>query len=548
MSKTQNYDYIIVGAGSAGCVLANRLSADGSKSVLLLEAGPSDQRFYVQMPIGYGKTFYQPKVNWMYTSKASAGLNGRGSYWPRGKTLGGSSSINAMVYVRGHQQDFNDWESAGNPGWSYRDVLPYFKRMESWQRGGGVFRGGSGPLSVSDVSAKLHPLCKHFIAAGQALGFDYNADMNGENQEGVGYYQLTTHQGQRMSAARAYLKPARKRPNLTLVCNASVARIVFEGKRAVGVEYKHKHKIYRANVTKEVILSAGAVNSPQLLQLSGVGPSHVLQRAGIDQVHESPAVGQHLQDHIGHSYFYRANQPTLNQQLRPWWGKLLQGLRYLLTRGGPLSLSINQAGGFVHTRKGLDRPNIQLYFSPLSYTKAPAGERPMLNPDPFPAYALGISNCKVYSEGQINIASKDPHEAPTIEPNYLAHKSEIQDLLEGVKLIRKLAATAQLQAITLDEMRPGVECKTDAQLIEDIRNNADTVFHPCGTCRMGPDPLKNVVDSELKVHGLEGLRVVDASIFPNVLCGNINAATIMVGEKAADLILSSHKLGINEQV
>ena len=541
MIKGSSYDYIIIGAGSAGCVLANRLSADANHSVLLLEAGPSDKRFYVQMPIGYGKTFYQSKVNWMYTSHANAGLNGRTSYWPRGKTLGGSSSINAMVYVRGHKQDFEDWQSAGNPGWSYDNVLPYFKRMESWQHGADEFRGGDGPLNVSDVSAKLHPLCKHFVAAGEALGFDYNADMNGVKQEGVGYYQLTTHQGQRMSAARAYLKPARKRPNLTIVCNASVARIVFEGKRAIGVEYQHKHKNHRADATKEVILSAGAVNSPQLLQLSGIGPSHVLQKAGVEQVHESPAVGQHLQDHISHSYFYRASQPTLNQQLQPWWGKLWQGFRYVLTRSGPLSLSINQAGGFVHTREGLDRPNIQLYFSPLSYTKAPLGERPMMNPDPFPAYVLGISNCRVQSEGEINITSNDPSKAPAIEPNYLTHEDEIQDLLEGVKLIRKLAETSQLQAITLDEMRPGLGCKTDAQLIEDIRDNADTVFHPCGTCRMGPDPKDNVVNNELKVHGLVGLRVVDASIFPNVICGNINAATIMVGEKAADLILTEHK-------
>jgi choline dehydrogenase len=541
MSQQKSYDYIIIGAGSAGCVLANHLSADANTSVLLLEAGPSDKRFFIQMPIGYGKTFYQPKVNWMYTSKASAGLSGRASYWPRGKVLGGSSSINAMVYVRGHKKDFDDWESAGNPGWSYEDVLPYFKRMESWQHGADEFRGGSGPLKIADVSAKLHPLCKHFVAAGEAIGIDYNADMNGAKQEGVGYYQLTTYQGQRMSAARAYLKPARNRPNLTLVCNALVERIVFDGKRAVAVDYQHKHKQHRVNATKEIILSAGAVNSPQLLQLSGVGPKEVLQQAGVVQVHESPAVGQHLQDHLGHSYFYRANQPTLNQQLRPWWGKLWQGMRYVLTRSGPLSLSVNQAGGFVHTRKGLDRPNIQLYFAPLSYTKAPVGERPMMNPDPFPAYLLGISNCRVKSEGAINIASNDPRVAPKIEPNYLTHKDEVQDLLEGVKLIRKLAQTAQLQAITLDEMSPGIDCKSDAQLIEDIRNNADTVFHPCGTCRMGPDPHNNVVDNELKVHGLEGLRVVDASIFPNVVCGNINAATIMVGEKAADLILAAHR-------
>ena len=535
-----HYDYIIIGAGSAGCVLANRLSENANHSVLLLEAGPSDKRFFVQMPIGYGKTFYQSKVNWMYNSMASDGLNGRTSYWPRGKTLGGSSSINAMVYVRGHKQDFDDWNNAGNPGWSYDDLLPYFKRMESWQHGADEYRGGSGPLNVSDVSANLHPLCKNFVAAGEALGFKYNVDMNGVKQEGVGYYQLTTHQGQRMSAARAYLKPARKRPNLTVVCNALVQRLVFEGKRAVAVEYEHKNTIHRAYGAKEIILSAGAVNSPQLLQVSGIGPREVLQQAGVEQVHESPAVGQHLQDHIGHSYVYRANQPTLNQQLRPWWGKLWQGVRYVLTRSGPLSLSVNQAGGFVHTRAGLERPNIQLYFSPLSYTKAPVGERPMMNPDPFPAYLMGVSNCRVKSEGQINITSCDPNVAPKIEPNYLAHEDEIQDLLEGVKLIRKLAETSQLQAITLDEMRPGLGCKTDAQLIEDIRNNADTIFHPCGTCRMGPDPQQNVVDSALKVYGLEGLRVVDASIFPNLLCGNINAATIMVAEKAADIILSEH--------
>ena len=536
------FDYIIIGAGSAGCVLANRLSENVNHSVLLLEAGPSDKRFFVQMPIGYGKTFYQPKVNWMYNSQPCSGLNERISYWPRGKTLGGSSSINAMVYVRGHKQDFNDWEQAGNPGWSYDDVLPYFKRMESWQRGADNFRGGSGPLNVSDVSAKLHPLCKHFLAAGESLGFKYNADMNGAQQEGVGYYQLTTHKGRRMSAARAYLKPARKRSNLTVVCEALVQRIVFEDQRAVAVEYEHNGVSHCAYGAQQICLSAGAVNSPQLLQLSGIGPRKVLQQAGVEQVYESPAVGQHLQDHIGHSYFYRANQPTLNQQLRPWWGKLWQGLRYVLTRTGPLSLSVNQAGGFVHTRAGLDRPNIQLYFTPLSYTKAPAGKRPMMSPDPFPAYLMGISNCHVESEGQINITSGDPRVAPKIEPNYLAHDREIQDLLEGVKLVRELAQTPHLQAITIDEMRPGTDCLTDAQLIEDIRNNADTVYHPCGTCRMGPDPTKNVVDSRLKVHGLEGIRVVDASIFPNLVCGNINAATIMVAEKAADLILSEHGL------
>jgi choline dehydrogenase len=442
-----------------------------------------------------------------------------------------------MIYVRGNPKDFDDWYEAGNPGWSFDELLPYFKRMETWQHGSDDYRGGDGPLKVSDVSSQLHPLCKNFISAAKEIGFSFNKDMNGASQEGVGNYQITTHGGQRMSTSRAYLRPVMSRKNLTVIMNAHVTRILFEGKRASGIEYKKAGNLNQVNAKREVILSSGAVNSPQLLQLSGIGPESVLKEANVSVVHHSPAVGKNLQDHLGVNYFYKSKVRTLNDQLRPWWGKLLQGMRYILTRTGPLSLSVNQSGGFVRTRANLKAPNIQLYFSPVSYSLELPGRRAMLSPDPFSAMLLGVSNCKSNSRGQIRIKSSDPSVAPIIEPNYLSHKDDVQDLLEGVKLLRKLAKTKSFSKIILDEFRPGPECKSDAQLVEDIKDNAWTVFHPSCTCRMGPDPLKDVVDSKLKVYGIEGLRVADASIFPQLICGNINAATIMVGEKASDLIL-----------
>ena len=329
-----DYDYIIVGAGSAGCVLANRLSKDPSNRVLLLEAGGSDRRFYIQMPIGYGKTYHQKAVNWMYMTEPSPDAGNRPSYWPRGKVLGGSSSINAMVYVRGNPKDFDDWHEAGNPGWSFDELLPYFKRMETWQYGGDYYRGGDGPMKVSDVSSQLHPLCKNFISAAKEIGFSFNKDMNGASQEGVGHYQITTHNGQRISTSRAYLRPVMSRKNLTVIMKAHVTRILFKGKRASGVEYKKAGNLNQVNANREVILSSGAVNSPQLLQLSGIGPESVLKEANVSVVHHSPAVGKNLQDHLGVSYFYKSKVRTLNDQLRPWWGKLLQGMRYILTRTG----------------------------------------------------------------------------------------------------------------------------------------------------------------------------------------------------------------------
>jgi len=535
------FDYIVVGAGSAGCVIANRLSQDSSNKVLLLEAGGSDRRFFIQMPIGYGVTYHQKKVNWMYSTEPSPEADNKPSYWPRGKVMGGSSSINAMVYVRGNPKDFDEWSEAGNPGWSYEEVLPYFKKMESWQNGADKFRGGDGPLHVSEVSSQLHPLCDNFLSAAEEIGIRLNPDMNGESQEGVGNYQITTHKGQRMSSSRAYLWPIRDRSNLKIVKNAMVTRILIKNKKAYGVEYLKSGNTVKVAALREVILSAGSINSPQLLQLSGIGPKEVLESVSVRLIHDSPAVGKNLQDHLGVSYFYKSKVPTLNDQLRPVLGKIFQGLRYILTRTGPLSLSVNQSGGFIRTREGLNKPNIQLYFSPVSYSLESPDRRAMMSPDPFSAMLLGISNCSPQSRGTVSLRSSDPLKPPIIKPNYLSHEDDVKDLLDGVKVLRKLAKTDSFRAVIGEEFRPGPDCQTDEEMIEHIKDTVWTVFHPSSTCRMGPDPKIDVVDSQLKVYGIEALRVADASIFPQLICGNINAATIMVGEKASDLILNDHR-------
>ena len=537
-----DYDYIILGAGSAGCVLANRLSLDPSNRVLLLEAGGTDRRFFIQMPIGYGKTYHQKAVNWMYMTEPSPDADNKPSYWPRGKVLGGSSSINAMVYVRGNPRDFDEWSELGNSGWSYNEVLPYFRKMESWQNGADTYRGGDGPLKISEVSSQLHPLCDNFLSAAKEIGIKLNSDMNGKRQDGVGNYQITTHKGQRMSSSRAYLWPVISRTNLTVITNALASKILIKDKKAYGVEYLKSGSTHKVYAKREVILSTGSINSPQLLQLSGVGPKKVLQEASVELIHDSPAVGQNLQDHLSVTYFYKSKVPTLNDQLRPLLGKVYQGLKYILTRSGPLSLSVNQSGGFIRTRDGLSKPNIQLYFSPVSYTLESRDRRAMMSPDPFSAMLLGVSNCNTNSRGQLRIKNSDPASHPIIEPNYLSHEEDVKDLLEGVKVLRKLAKTDSFKPVIGEEFRPGPECQTDEQLIQHIKDTVWTVFHPSSTCRMGPDPKSNVVDRNLRVHGIDGLRVADASIFPKLICGNINAATIMVGEKASDLILRDQKI------
>ncbi len=537
---TEEFDFIVVGAGTAGCVLANRLTESGKYSVLLLEAGGSDLSIWIQMPIGYGRTFFDRRINWMYDTEPVEALGGRRSYWPRGKVIGGSGSINAMVYVRGQPHDYDDWKALGNVGWGWDDVLPYFKKSEDfdWHS---AHHGRGGPQHVTDISPYVHPVCHSFVETAQALGFAASSDFNGARPEGVGYYQINTRGGWRASTANAFLHPARKRKSLALRTHAHAQRILFDGNRAVGVAYLHKGKPCEAKARREVIISGGAINSPQLLMLSGIGDAGQLQKSGIAPVVDAKAVGRNLQDHIAVSYFYKVRTATLNDVLHPLFGKIRAGLRYMADRAGPLSLSVNQSGGFVRSDRTKAHPNLQLYFSPVSYTKTPLAERKLLNPDPFSAFLLSHNPCRPTSRGHIELASANPRDYPVIHPNYLATQDDIDDVLAGNRLLRELVRTRPLADIITEELIPGAEIVGDDALLSDFRARADTVYHPTSTCMMGSDPTASVVDARLKVHRTEGLRVIDASIFPNITSGNTNAPTVMVAEKGAAMVLEDAK-------
>ena len=535
----KEYDFIIIGAGSAGAVLANRLSASDQHQVLLLEAGGTDRRLFVQMPIGYGKTYYDERVNWKYHTQPVAALNNKPSYWPRGKVLGGSSSINAMVYVRGHPQDYNDWATTA-PGWSWADVAPIFKRMEAWDGEQHPDRGTDGPLSVHSTHTQAHPLCDHFFAASQQLQIPFNTDYNVNDMEGAALFQITTKDGWRGSTSRCYLRPALKRNNLTLETHAHVKRLITNGNRAEKVEYQQRGKSVTVKARCEIILCAGAVNSPQLLELSGIGDPDRLKSLGIQPTHSLPHVGENLSDHLGADIVCRSRLPSLNQELRPLIGKIKSGLQFIFGRKGPLSLSVNQAGGFIRSQPGSDRPDLQLYFSPLSYTRAPVGTRPLVNPDPFPGFLLGFNPCKPTSTGNTHIRSDNPFEAPSIQPNYLTTEHDRHLMLEGMRLMRRYTSTEAMQQLVEEEIYPGVNIQSNDELTRFIADNAWTVFHPCGTCRMGTGPTDSVVDPSLNVHGMQGLRVADASVFPSIPTGNTNGPAIMVGEKASELILQDY--------
>lgn len=534
----ENFDYIIVGAGSAGCVLADRLSAGGRNRVLVLEAGGSDRRFWIKTPIGYGRTFADPAVNWKYQTAPSPGLNGRSMYWPRGRVIGGSSSINALVYCRGVPADFDDWRQMGNVGWGWNDVRPYFEKSERHVDPSGR-ACGEGPLDVKDVTPYLHPMRRNWLDAAQELGVPVTEDFNGSQPEGLGSYRVTIRNGMRWSAADAFLRPALRRGNVRLETGAWASRIRFEGRRAVGVEYFRGGEAQFAPASGEVILCAGAVNSPQLLQLSGVGPASTLGAVGVNTVLHNAAVGGYLQDHLAAVYSYKATQPTLNDELHSTLGKLLAGMRYLIARRGPLALSVNQFGGFLRADPSSTRPDVQLYFNPVTYGAGDA-TRSRIEVDAFSGFYLCFQPTRPTSVGRIDIDSADFRRPPRIAPNYLSTEKDIADVMHGGRLLQTLARTRAIRALIREPIAPDLGAMRPGDVVADFRARAATVYHPVGTCRMGGDPANSVVDSSLRVHGLEGLRVVDASVFPAITSANTHAPTLMVAQKGADLILAGN--------
>ncbi len=534
------FDFIIVGAGSAGCLLADRLSADGRHSVLVLEAGGSDRRFWIGVPLGYGMTFFDRRVNWAYETEPVPTLTNRIIYWPRGKVLGGSSSINASVYFRGLPHDFDDWRDMGNPGWGWDDVLPYFERSTNFIDGQGRKRG-TGPLAISEITQQAHPLKRYLFEAAAEIGLPRTDDMNGPSPEGVGLYQINVRDGRRCSAADAFLRPAMRRPNVRVETGALATKILFAQNRATGIEYRQHGRLQTAQARVNVILSGGAVNSPQLLQLSGIGPAALLQRHGIEILLDNPAVGGGLQDHLAMSYSYKSRQPTLNDELRPLFGKLRAGLRYLATRRGPLSISVNQCGGLVRSRPEAKQPDLQLYYNPITYSAAGSGANKRYVMDPFSGFILCFQPSRPTSRGRIDIASPDPQAAPKIAPNYLSTNEDIDIAIAGGRLIRQIESTKAFQSLIAAGLPPLLATMSDSEILEDFRARASTCYHPTSTCRMGPRPGEAVVDGRLKVHGVDGLRVVDASVFPAVTSANTNAPTVMVAERAAEIILAETK-------
>jgi choline dehydrogenase len=507
---------VIVGAGSAGCVLANRLSADPRNRVVLLEAGPRGRYLWIHIPIGYGKTMFHPVYNWGFYTDPEPNMNGRRIYWPRGRGLGGSSSINGLIYVRGQPEDFERWEALGNPGWGWKDVLPYFDRSQ---------------MRFSAIGEK-HELMEAVIRAARELGIPRNDDFNSGRQEGVGYYHLFTSGGWRSSSATAYLEPAERRENLTVLTNAHATRILLEGKRAVGVAYRQGGVQKEIRSTRETILSAGALQSPQLLQLSGVGPGALLQEHGIPVVHELRGVGENLQDHLQLRVMYKCTKPiTTNDDLASLWRRVRIGLKWLVRRTGPLAIGINQGGLFWRVLPESRTPDVQFHFATLSAELAGA------KPHPWPGFTMSVCQLRPESRGTVRIRSADPFDAPSMKPNYLATELDRRCAIAGVKLARALAATEALRPYVAAEYRPGPEARSDEELLKFARDYGATIFHPSGTCKMGNDPMA-VVDARLRVHGIAGLRVADCSIMPALTSGNTHAPAVMIGEKAADLILA----------
>ncbi|HZL31739.1 MAG TPA: GMC family oxidoreductase N-terminal domain-containing protein [Pseudolabrys sp.] len=527
-------DFIIVGAGSAGCVLANRLTESGRHKVILLEAGKRDSDPLIHIPIGYAKHFASPKHNWLYTSVPGQQVK-RTMIQPRGKVLGGTSSINGMLYVRGQREDYDHWAQLGNSGWSYDDVLPFFKAAENFEGDDGGFHGKGGPLHVSEPKRKF-PLTESFLQAAHNTGYPRNPDYNGESQEGFGYYQWTIKNGWRNSTAVAYLKPARSRSNLRIITGAHATRVLFEGTRATGVEYRQDGRTLTAKANAEVILAGGAYNSPQLLQLSGVGPGALLRSFGIAPVADLKGVGEGLKDHFNASLIYRLAEAssTANELGASYLKRALAGLRYLAGDPGYIGMGVSYCGGFVRIAPHTASPDVQIMLMLFS------GDRPGPYPHDFPGVTLVGVLLRPESTGHVRIVSADPFAAPEIQPNYLAAQNDRDVLIATTRLLRKIMQDPAMSRHVVEEVSPGPECQSDTQIYDFLCEKGRSSYHPTSTCRMGID-AEAVVDPRLRVRGVTGLRVIDASVMPSLTSGNTNAPTIMIAEKGAAMILQDSR-------
>lgn len=533
----ESFDYIVVGGGSAGCVLADRLSADGRYSVCVLEAGSGKGSFTISTPGAFAAHMFLKTYNWAFNARPDQKLRGgQPLFTPRGKGLGGSSSINGMLYVRGQKEDYDEWQALGNEGWGCRDMLPYFIRSEHHETLAGTpYHGKGGNLHISAPESAEYPMSEAFVDAARQAGFVYSSDFNGANQEGVGYFHLNIKNGRRFGAADAYLKPAMNRQNLTVLTDAHVKKVVFEGKRAVAVELRHKGQDRVLCADREIILSGGAINSPQLLQLSGIGEREALESLGIRCLHELPGVGKNLQEHVDACVLVSSRKNNgFTASVLGLLKMLPDTIRYMVNKQGKLAKSITEAGGFIRSRETLDRPDVQLHMLPLLFDDS--GRNLILMSKP--GYSVHVCVLRPKSTGTVTITSADPFAAPEIDYNFFAEPDDCKVMVDGIRQARRILAARAFDDYRGEEIHPGSDCQSDEQIIEKVKEKVGLVYHPVGTCKMGTDRMA-VVDPQLRVHGLKGLRVVDASIMPRLISGNTNAPTIAIAEKAADLILEA---------
>ena len=527
------FDLVIVGAGSSGSVIAGSLAEKTNLSILVLEAGGNDFRPDIKVPIGYGMTFFNPKVNWCYVSTPQEHLNGRSLYVPRGKVLGGSASINAMVYLRGQKNDFDDWASFSSQDLGWDSVRSTYDAIEGIRD-----NLGKQKIHVSDVSKDHELMVQDFIQSGERLGFRQNLDLNGDSSEGIGHYPISTRNGMRWTASDGFLKPAMRLRNLTVFKNSQVTKLITAYGRVTDIEFlQGKSKLKKVKIRIGAVLTAGAINTPHLLMLSGIGPGESLKSKGIEIVHEEKNIGQNLQDHLGIDYLYESSASSLNRVLGSWSGRIKSALKYLINRNGPFSLSVNQGGGFVNWNSRTGVPNIQLYFNPLTYSiKRNQKKRQLLKTDKFDGFAIGFQPCRPKSRGQLMLNSSEPRDPLLIDMNFLGNDSDLHDVRAGIECIEKLLDNKELRDITVKEKSVALGGKTMEEKLDDFRNRSVSIYHLCGTCRIGNDPRKAPVSNEFKLRGLNNLWVADASLFPNVTSGNINAPVMMLAVKAAESI------------